>query len=185
MSQSTISSAIAEPYAEALISLAQQHNLLDRFGQDVSLMLEMLKSSEDLSVVLANPFVPGDTKKSILTQLLSSQVHEYILKFLLVLVDRRRIAFLEGVCQHFQALQRQLTNTELAEVTSAIALNDAQRSAVIDKVKAMTGARQVELSTTIDSDLLGGVIIKVGSQVLDASIRGQLRRLTTSMGSSS
>jgi F-type H+-transporting ATPase subunit delta len=69
-------------------------------------------------------------------------------------------------------------------VTSTVELSDEQRQTVVEKVKAMTGAQQVDLETSIDQDLIGGVVIKVGSQVLDASIRGQLRRLTNALNSS-
>jgi F-type H+-transporting ATPase subunit delta len=69
----------------------------------------------------------------------------------------------------------------LADVTSTIELNEAQRQAVIQKVKEMTQAAEVDLDTKIDPDLIGGVIIKIGSQVLDASIRGQLRRIGVSL----
>jgi F-type H+-transporting ATPase subunit delta len=94
-----------------------------------------------------------------------------------ILVERRRIAFLEGICQHYQLLLRKFKQTVLAQVTSAVELNEAQQQSVREKVQAMTNAHQVELDTKIDPDLIGGVIIKVGSQVVDASLRGQLRRI--------
>jgi F-type H+-transporting ATPase subunit delta len=74
-----------------------------------------------------------------------------------------------------------LKQTVVAEVISAVELTDAQRQSVSEKVKAMTSANQVELDTKIDPDLIGGVIIKVGSQVIDASLRGQLRRIGISL----
>jgi F-type H+-transporting ATPase subunit delta len=66
----------------------------------------------------------------------------------------------------------------LAEITSAVALTAAQVQTVKEKVLAITKAREVEIETKIDTDLIGGVVIKVGSQVIDASLRGQLRRLS-------
>jgi F-type H+-transporting ATPase subunit delta len=72
---------------------------------------------------------------------------------------------------------RELNQTVLAEVTSAVPLSDAQQQTVREKVQDLTSASQVEIETKIDADLIGGVIIKVGSQVIDASLRGQLRRL--------
>jgi F-type H+-transporting ATPase subunit delta len=74
-------------------------------------------------------------------------------------------------------LVRELKHTVLAEVVSAVPLSEDQQSAVRAKVQAMTGAQQVELEMTQDADLIGGVVIKVGSQVIDASLRGQLRRI--------
>ncbi len=181
MSQATVSAAIAEPYAEALMSLAKEQNLTQKFGDDAGFLLGLLQSSPDLQAFLANPFVQGESKKAVLRQVAGEQIHSYILQILQLLVDRRRIAFLAGICKQYQALLRKLSNTVLADVTSCVALTDAQSKAIIKKVKAMTGASQVELEITTAPDLIGGVIIKVGSQVLDASIRGQLRRISNSL----
>jgi F-type H+-transporting ATPase subunit delta len=106
-----------------------------------------------------------------------------MMNFLLILVDRRRILFLEGICQKFQDILRKLNQTELAEVTSAVALSESQQQTIREKVMAMTSAREVELNNKIDPELIGGVIIKVGSQVIDASLRGQLRRIGIQLSS--
>jgi len=97
--------------------------------------------------------------------------------FLKLLVDKGRIVFLEGIGQQYLAKLRELNQTVLAEVTSAVPLSDAQMQTVREKVQAMSSAQSVEIVTKIDADLIGGVVIKVGSQVIDASLRGQLRRL--------
>ena len=185
MTHSTVSSAIVEPYAEALMSVAQSNKLTNQIGEDVSLLLNFLQTSSDLKDFLVNPLTPADAQKAVLRQLVESRVQKQFFNFLLLLIDRRRIIFLEGICKHYQALLRKLNNTVLAEVTSTVELTDEQRRAIIDKVKQMSSAAQVELETSIDPDLIGGVIIKIGSQVLDASIRGQLRRMNTSIMSTS
>jgi F-type H+-transporting ATPase subunit delta len=140
-------------------------------------LLGVLESSEDLKHFLGNPVVSAENKKAVLRQVAGDGLHPYILNFLMLLVERRRILFLEGICKQFQALLRKLNQTVLAEVISAVELSDAQQQAIGEKVKAISGAQQVELDTKLDPDLIGGVIIKVGSQVLDASLRGQLRRI--------
>ena len=91
--------------------------------------------------------------------------------------------FLEPILEQYLVLLRQLNQTVLAEVTSAVPLTEAQEQAIKEKVIAITNARQVELETKVDSELIGGVIIKVGSQVIDASLRGQLRRLSLRLSS--
>jgi F-type H+-transporting ATPase subunit delta len=91
---------------------------------------------------------------------------------------------LQGVCEQYQALLRELRQTVLAEVTSAVELTDAQKDSVRQRVRDMVSAQQVELETHVNSELIGGVIIKVGSQVIDASLRGQLRRLGLLLSSS-
>jgi F-type H+-transporting ATPase subunit delta len=143
--------------------------------------LGTLAASSELKDFLVNPFIKADSKKQVLRQLFEAQVQPYFFSFLMLLIDRRRIFLLEGICQQYRVLLRQLKNTVLAEVTSTLELTEMQRDAVIQKVKAMTNAAEVELEVKIDPDLIGGVIIKVGSQVLDASIKGQLRRIGISL----
>jgi len=177
VSSSMVSAEVLEPYAEALMSLAQSQDLTDRIGEDMRALLDLLKNSEELRQFLESPVVQSQDKKAVLRQIAGDQLHPYTLNILMMLVDRRRIIFLEGICQHYQALLRQLNQTVLAEVTSAVELTEAQQQSVREKVMAMTNARQVELDSKLDPELIGGVIIKVGSQVIDASLRGQLRRI--------
>ncbi|MGB8699849.1 MAG: ATP synthase F1 subunit delta [Thermosynechococcaceae cyanobacterium] len=181
MKQSAASAGMIEPYAEALMSLAQSHDVVDEFGHNANRVLEVLKTSADLGDALVNPFVKADIKKQVLRQILESELHPYFFNFLMVLIDRRRVFLLEGICRQYRVLLRKLKNTVLAEVTSTLDLSDEQRQSIVHKVREMTGAAEVELDTKIDRDLIGGVIVKVGSQVLDASIKGQLRRIGVSL----
>jgi F-type H+-transporting ATPase subunit delta len=177
MKDNLVSSEIVEPYAQALMSVAQSNDLVDRFGEDSSFLLGLLADSDELNQFLASPLVKADAKKGVLGRLASETVHPYFLNFLNILVDRGRVVFLEGVCKQYQSLLRKLRGTVLAEVTSAVELNDEQKDAIRRRVHGLVEAQQIDLETRIDPELIGGVIIKVGSQVVDASLRGQLRRI--------
>src|SRR5579883_941684 len=174
---------IAQPYAEALMSVAQSKNLTEQFGEDARSLLNLLSESEQLRNFLGNPFIQPETKKAVINQVLGEGANVYFRNFLLLLVDRRRILLLEPIFKRYLSLLRQLKQAVLAEVTSAVPLSEEQRQAVIEKVIAITNAREVELETKVDRELFGGVIIKVGSQVIDASLRGQLRRLSLRLSS--
>lgn len=173
-----VTGEILERYAQALLSVAQDNNIVEPVGNDVNSVLVALKESEDLRGFLASPVFKASDKKAVLNRILGDSVHPYTKNFMLLLVDRRRIILLEGICKEFQALLRKLNQTVLAEVTTVNELTDEQRRSLQEKVVAITGARNVELETKIDPDLIGGVIIKIGSQVIDASLRGQLRRIS-------
>lgn len=177
MKGSAFGTEVAEPYAQALMSIAQSNELSDRFGNDTRALLGLLEASEDLRDFVANPVIKDSVKKAVLRQVAGENSHPYFVNFLMLLVDKRRIIFIEKICEQYLVLLRKLKNAVLAEVSSATALSESQRQAVVDKVKALTGAREVELKAKIDPELIGGVIIKVGSQVFDASLRGQLRRI--------
>lgn len=177
MRSSTFMTEVAEPYAQALLSLAQSSDATDQIADDVNSLLNLINESEDLRSSLISPILEADEKKSLLKRLFEGQIHPYTLNFLLLLADKRRLSFFESIGQEFQKQLRALRNTVVAEVTSAVELTDEQKEAIRQKVLATTQAREVEMVTSVDPDVLGGVIIKVGSQIYDASLRGQLRRI--------
>jgi F-type H+-transporting ATPase subunit delta len=178
-----VTGEILKRYAQALLSVAQDSHIVDQVGQDINSIANILKESTDLREFLANPTFKVAQKKAVLNQVLGDGIHAYTRNFLLVLVDRRRIVLLQGICKEFQALLRKLNQTVLAEVTSVSELTDDQKRSLQEKVIAISGARNVELETKLDPDLIGGVIIKIGSQVIDASLRGQLRRISLRLSS--
>lgn len=178
MKGSAMSAQVIEPYAEALMELAQTADKVSVFADDARTFLSALKNSEELRSFIANPLLKGEEKKDVLKRICGNDADPYFLHFLLLLVDRRRIAFLEGIFEQFIALQRKLNNVVLATVITASELSRSQEDAIVDQVKQMTGANSVELDISIDDSLIGGVIIKVGSKVFDASLRGQLRRIS-------
>lgn len=179
---SIATSEVAAPYAQALLSIAKSKDSVDALSQIAADLLNLLKESEELRSFLENPITSPDAKKGVLNQILGDAANQQMKNFLMLLVDRGRVYLVEPILQQFQAQVRELKQTVLAEVTSAIELSDEQKETVRQKVQKMTEAHSVELETKIDPDLMGGVIIQIGSQVLDASIRGQLRRIGLQLG---
>ncbi len=175
---SSFSETIAEPYAEALLALGEEQNSLEAIEQDVKLILATLASVEEWKRFLSVPLVKGEVKKNILRQVFGGNINPLTLNFLLLLVDRGRIIFLGQICRSFEKLLRAKYQVALAEVTTAVPLSESQQEQLRQKVQAMTKASRVELALGVNPDLIGGVIFKVGSQVVDGSVRGQLRRLS-------
>ncbi|MEL6488908.1 MAG: ATP synthase F1 subunit delta [Cyanobacteria bacterium J06634_6] len=181
---SIATSEVAGPYAQALLSIAKSKDSVDDLSKIAADMLNLLKESEGLRDFLENPIANADAKKGVLNKILGDDANQQMKNFLMLLVDRGRIYLVEPILQQFQAQVRELKQTVLAQVTSAIELTDEQKETIRQKVKGMTDAKSVELETSIDGDLIGGVIVEIGSQVLDASIRGQLRRIGLQLGAS-
>lgn len=175
-------SEVAAPYAQALLSIAKSKDSVDAISQIAADFLNLLKESEGLSTFLANPIANSEAKRGVITKVLGDETNTEMKNFLLLLVDKGRIYLAEPILQQFQAQVRELKQTVLAEVTSAIELSNEQKETVRQKVLSITQANAVELETSVDPDLIGGVIIQIGSQVLDASLRGQLRRISLQLG---
>lgn len=180
MAGTLISSEIGEPYAQALMSLAQQNDLADQFGDTFREVETLLADSQEFKDFVLNPVIKNEDKKAVLKQVMGD-ANPYLVNFMMLLVDKRRIVFLEPIVEQYLSLLRKLNQTVLAEVTSAQELNDEQKNQIVEKVKGIVEARDVELKTRVDPSLIGGVIIKVGSKVIDASLRGQLRRISVSL----
>ena len=178
---SVIAGEIVEPYAAALMSLAKSKELTERFAEDIRSLINIMDESPELKQFMGNPVIKTEDKKAVVKRIVENQVDPYMRNFLMLLIDRGRIIFLEQIGKQYLALLRELNKTVLAEVTSTVELNEDQKNTVRERVKLMTNARAVEIETKIDPSLLGGVIIKIGSQIIDSSLQGQLRRIGISL----
>jgi F-type H+-transporting ATPase subunit delta len=178
MKTEAINRKVAEPYAEALLALAEEQNLLDAIATDVEAILSTVGSSRELELLLSSPVMDDRLKKQILASVFSS-IQPLSQNFIGLLIDRRRIGNLPDICSVFQELVRRKKNIALAQITTASPLSEAQLETLKQKVMALANAQGVELEITVDPSLIGGVAIKVGSQIIDASIRGQLRRISS------
>ncbi len=176
-----VSNTFLNPYAEAMMSVAESQNLLDKFNDNCNTVLQVLNDSADLQQFVDSPIVKATDKKAVIQKVFGESVDPMMLNMIMVLVDRGRIAFLPGVCQQYQVMLRKLRGDVLAEVTTAVTLTEAQTSSIKDRVKAMTGANNVDIMAKIEPTIVGGVIIKVGSQIIDSSLRSQLRLIGMSL----
>jgi F-type H+-transporting ATPase subunit delta len=100
----------------------------------------------------------------------------------MLLVDRGRIAFLDGVAQKFLELSYKKDSIEIAKITSSIQLSGQQQKDLAEKLKVMTGAKQIKLALRVDPKLIGGFTVEVGSKLIDTSIRGQLKQISSLLG---
>jgi F-type H+-transporting ATPase subunit delta len=179
MQQGKYNEVIAQRYAEALMDLAKgEPGLVDRLGGETAAVLEIYRQVPDIARLLATPLISAERKQQLLADTFGGRVHPYMLNFMRLLVQRRRIVYLPAICEQYQILLRALQQTVLVEVTTAVPLGDAQADALVERVKARTGAQRVELRRRVEPDILGGMILKIGDEVIDSSLRGQLRKLT-------
>ena len=104
-----------------------------------------------------------------------------MLNLLKLLADRQRIGMLDAVLERFLELYRELRGITLAYVTSATALSEQQQDKLTEKVKTVAGTTAVDIDLSVDPALIGGFVVRLGSQVIDASLRGQVRQLGLSL----
>jgi F-type H+-transporting ATPase subunit delta len=173
---------IAVPYAEALLELANANSSLKETTNDINIVSQFLANSSDLKKFLGNPLITRDAKKGVLKDVLGEQIGEKTLTFLMLLVDRGRIAYLDGIAYKFLELSYKEESIEIAKVTSSVQLSAQQQKTIAEKLKKITGAKQIKLALKLDPQLIGGFTIEIGSKLIDTSIRGQLKQISTLLG---
>jgi len=169
--------SIATPYAEALLQVAESRKETDTVAEQVKGLLAIWKESAVLREAMASPVLEPEAKKAALATLFADQLTPSMQNLLKLLADRQRISVLDSVLVRFLELYRGLRNITLAKVTSATELTEAQQEQLNQKVQAITGTDSVEFDLSVDPSLIGGFIVSMGSQVIDASLSGQVRRL--------
>jgi F-type H+-transporting ATPase subunit delta len=176
---------IVEPYAEALLELAVSKGIIDQVNNDMNTVSQLLESSADLQKFLSNPLAQSEAKKKVISDIWGEQVTKTTLDFLMVLVNRGRIAFLDAVAEKYLELAYKQASIEIATVTSAIQLTAQQQYSLKRKLCLLTGAEEVKLQVKVNPDLIGGFIVEVGSKRIDTSVVGQLERISSLLSSAS
>jgi len=173
---------VAEPYAEALLDLAKSNGTLKETTNDMNIVSQFLANSSDLKKFLGNPLITKIAKKNVVKDILGEQIDGRTLKFLLLLVERGRIEFLDSIAEKFLELSYKQESIEIAKVISSIQLSAEQQKEIAEKLKVITGAKQIKLALKVDPKLIGGFTIEIGSKLIDTSIRGQLNQIGTLLG---
>ena len=176
-----IQASLAGRYAAALFELASENGTVTAVENDLETLRSALGESEDLAAVTTNPQLSRDQQGMALASVAKHLgLSELTTNFLGVLASNRRLSALPGMIAAFKTIAAAQRGEVTATVTSAHPLSAAQLSALKDKLTAREG-RTVMLSADVDPDLLGGLVVTIGSQRIDASIRTRLNSLSQAM----
>jgi len=166
---------IAEVYSRSLYEVAIEHDVLDRVHDELGEFADALHDNRDLQVFLFSPYFSSQEKKDGIAKLIDD-ADERFLHFLELLAERHRMPAVFRIRREFDALWREENKLLSVSVTSAIELDDELVKGIGERITEQTG-RRVELSSEVDPDVIGGLVLKVGNMVLDASIRNRLDQL--------
>jgi F-type H+-transporting ATPase subunit delta len=165
----------ARRYAEAAFDLASRDGTHDRWESDLGKAVQLL-ADERVARIVDNPAIPLADREAVLQKLLGRRLSRPAFNLVRLLTRRGRLDMLPAVAAHFGRLLDASRGIVAATVSSAAPLDDDEETAVRSRVEAMTG-REVRLSTEVDPELIGGLVVRVGDQWIDASVRGRLERL--------
>jgi F-type H+-transporting ATPase subunit delta len=166
---------IAEVYARALFEVASEHGVLDRVHEELGQFADALDEDRDLQIFLFSPYFSSEEKKDGVARIVSD-ADEHFVNFLQLLAERHRMPLIFRVRRIVDAMWAEENRLLPVTVTSAVELDEGLLREIGERIEEQTG-RRVELSSKVDPDVLGGLIVRVGNMVLDASIRNRLESL--------
>ena len=175
-------SGVAGRYASALFELADTAKALDSVAQDLGTFRGMLDESADLSRLIASPVIGRELQgKALMAVLDAAGISGLVRKFIGLVAANGRARDLPAMAQAFLAELARRRGETTATVTSAVPLTPAQLQQLTDTLRSVLGGAKVSVDARVDADILGGLVVKVGSRLFDSSIRSKLQRLQLAM----
>lgn len=168
----------ANRYAKALFDVSLQEKAdLTKIAQDISAFAELLASNSELRLASERVGVPDTARKALMAQVADRLgVADQVKKLLVVLTETRKLNLVTDLAEAFRERLLAHQNIVRADVTSAVALSPDKTRALADSLSKVTG-KKVEMQVSVDPELLGGVVARIGSTVYDGSVKTQLQRL--------
>jgi ATP synthase F1 delta subunit len=166
---------IAQVYARALFEVAKEHGILDEVRDELEAFAQALSDNRELTVFFFSPYFSTEEKKDGLKRAVTG-AEAVFMNFLEALIERHRMPAIFRIRARYQEMWEDERDLLPVEVTSAIALDKATVGSIGKRIGEQT-KRTVQLSSNVDPDILGGIVLRVGNVILDASIRNRLEQL--------
>jgi ATP synthase F1 delta subunit len=166
---------IAEVYARSLFEVATEHDKLDLVRDQLGEFAEALDASHELQMFFFSPYFSTDEKQDGLRRTVTD-ADESFLNFLSLLLENHRMPVIFRVRREYDRLWREANHLLAVQITSAVELDPSVAERVGDEIGRQTG-RTVELTSAVDPEILGGIVVRVGNSIIDASIRTRLDNL--------
>ena len=180
-SQTSSDNLIANRYASALYELAAESKNVDAVLKDLEFLKKSIKENKDLKLLAKSPLISSDDKQKIMEKILSKQSsNKLTTNFLKIISNNKRFDHLSSIISQFMNINAQKRGNVLTDVTSADELSDKQKNEINDQLKSTLGEK-LSLNFKVDKKIIGGLIIKVGSKMIDSSLASKINKLKIAM----
>ncbi|MGN7438686.1 MAG: ATP synthase F1 subunit delta [Alcanivorax sp.] len=182
-SSAPISSIVYTRYASALIDLAEQEKAIDKIKKDLIALEGMIQDSADLSEMIASPLISVEKQSGVIQEIVKkAKLNKLTANFLGVLVQNRRLAALPGIISVFNKIIAERSGVVEVRLETAVKLTAAQAKEFQKKIEKALGAT-VSIEEKVTPEIMGGVIVTIGSYMIDDSVRRKLDRLGVALKS--
>lgn len=172
---------LARPYAKAAFQAAQAQQQLAEWAE-VLTVAGQVTANEVIRQLLANPGMDEQKKADLILETTEVKVSDGVRNFFVILAENRRLALLPEIAALFNTYRADLERTVDIDVTTAFELSDEQQQKLAQALSSKL-ERQVSLAASMDKSLIGGVVVRTGDLVIDASVRGKLKKLAETLSS--
>ncbi|MHB8234818.1 MAG: ATP synthase F1 subunit delta [Solirubrobacteraceae bacterium] len=166
---------LAEVYARSLFEVAREHAKLDELREQLGQFADALDANRELAVFFFSPYFSTAEKQGALGRILQGADEQFV-NFLKLLIENHRMPVIFRVRQQFEHMWERENQLLPVDITSAIELDQATTESLGRRIGERAG-RKVKLASHVDPDIIGGVVLRVGNSILDASIRNRLEQL--------
>ncbi len=167
---------IARPYAEAVFKLAKEEKKLSVWSEMLDVILLVI-SDKQISAILNNPLIPAHKLSEIIIDSCADSLNKQAKNLITVMVDNKRLQIFPQLKALYEQLRTQHENILEAKIISAFPLKPDQEERLVSALRAKF-QRKVNVTSAVDADLIGGVKIEIGDQVIDSSVSGKLAAMT-------
>ncbi|MGE5473506.1 MAG: F0F1 ATP synthase subunit delta [Ignavibacteriales bacterium] len=173
---------VEKRYAEALIRIGVDKNLIDTFKADMESIEKTIAENIELKKFLNNPSLKSSSKKEVIEKIFGKEAHKDTVNFIKILVDKGRMKNFSEIIEQYSLLADEIKKCLNLKVISSEALSDSQIKKLGEKLRVVYGSQSVKVDNIIDSSILGGVVVKIGDKMIDGSVKGKLDRMQSAIG---
>jgi F-type H+-transporting ATPase subunit delta len=168
---------LAGRYAKSIIDLSLETDQLDSVYADMLYLQDLMRKSAEFITILKSPVIPGDKKQKVLDALTSGKVNQITAAFNTLLIKKGREGFLPDIVQAFIEQYKEYKGIHIVTLTTATPVGEDVKTAIINKIKTVSGMKEVELETLVEENIIGGFILEADGRRVDASIAYDLANI--------
>lgn len=168
---------VSKVYGDALFELALEKQSVDVLYEEAQALREIFKNNGELMQLLNHPKISKEEKNAAVKAIFDGRVSDDMAGFLVLVVDKGRADELDAVLGYFLSVVKEYKKIGVVDVTCAVELSDAQKKKLCEKLLATTDYATLEMHYQVDAALIGGIVVRIGDRVVDASIRTKLAQM--------
>lgn len=172
---------VDKTYGDALFELATEKGQTDIYFSECQDILQIIRDNEELLKLLTHPKIAKEEKVKVIENVFKGRVNDDITGFLVLIVKKDRQAELTEILSYFIDRVKEYKKIGVAYVTTAVEIDEARKKSVVSKLTATTDYESFEMNYSVDKDIIGGMIIRIGDRVVDSSIRSKIESMANEL----